>query len=217
MEMTLYHYLHCPFCVRVRLAAGFLGQRYTSRVLAYDDETTPLKLTGKKMLPIALIDGEAMNESLDIIQKIDTRDSLKIPSALRSDDYIKLSTFIDQISKPLHSLVMPYWIFTPEFSPSARKYFQSKKEEKRGPFKKLVSQRLILEQEIHEHLKKLREFSFLNLKSDDVHFYDILLASHLWGLYVVPEFQFSPELHAYLQKIKRTCSFDYFEGLGDFL
>ena len=70
--MKLYHYVHCPFCVRVRMAAGFLNTSYESIVVPYDDEATPINLTGKKMLPIWVNDKRlAQNESLDIIKNLD--------------------------------------------------------------------------------------------------------------------------------------------------
>ena len=45
-------------------------------VLPYDDETTPVNLTGVKMLPIIEIDGETSNESLEIISKLDDKNKL---------------------------------------------------------------------------------------------------------------------------------------------
>ena len=77
MAIALYHYVHCPFCVRVRLALGFLNVAYDSIVVPYDDEKTPIELVGKKMLPIAVIEGKAMNESLDIIEAIDQENFFK--------------------------------------------------------------------------------------------------------------------------------------------
>jgi glutaredoxin 2 len=38
---------------------------------------------------------------------------------------------------------------------------------------------------------------------------DILIASHLWGLYIVPEFQFTESMHRYLQTVKQKCHFNY--------
>ena len=38
---------------------------------------------------------------------------------------------------------------------------------------------------------------------------DILIGSHLWGMYIFPEFQFSPKIHNYLQSIKLKCHFEY--------
>eukprot|EP00438_Fugacium_kawagutii_P002676 Skav222017 [mRNA] locus=scaffold2020:414126:416606:- [translate_table: standard] len=42
--------------------------------LMNDDVVTPTKMTGKKVLPILEMDGEAMGESLDIVAKIDAID-----------------------------------------------------------------------------------------------------------------------------------------------
>ncbi len=50
--ITLYHYVHCPFCVRVRMAFGHLKVPYKSVVVPYDDAKTPIDLCQVKMLPI---------------------------------------------------------------------------------------------------------------------------------------------------------------------
>ena len=50
--IQLYHYVHCPFCVRVRMALGHLKIPYESIVLPYDEEEIPLEMCQKKMLPI---------------------------------------------------------------------------------------------------------------------------------------------------------------------
>ena len=46
---------------------------------------------------------------------------------------------------------------------------------------------------------------------DQMSILDIMLASHIWGMYVFPEFQFSPKLHDYLQRVKALCHFEYHE------
>jgi glutaredoxin 2 len=210
--MKLYHYVHCPFCLRVRFSLGFLKLKYESIVLAYEDEATPVKLTGKKMLPILLKDdGSAMNESLDIIQFIDQK------NLLRNEKYLHLQSEIDkllnEIGANVHSLCMPYWIYTPEFNETNRRYFQKKKEEKRGPFHLLIQNK-------DQYINALNGI-LINLEKDLSPFYkshqltivDIMLASHLWGMYIFPEFQFSEKMHQYLQSVKNQCQFDYH---GDF-
>lgn len=210
--MKLYHYVHCPFCLRVRFSLGFLKLKYESIVLAYEDEATPVKLTGKKMLPILLKDdGSAMNESLDIIQFIDQK------NLLRNENYLHLQSEIDkllnEIGANVHSLCMPYWIYTPEFNETNRRYFQKKKEEKRGPFHLLIQNK-------DQYINALNGI-LINLEKDLSPFYrshqltivDIMLASHLWGMYIFPEFQFSEKMHQYLQSVKNQCQFDYH---GDF-
>ncbi|MFP2768469.1 glutaredoxin 2 [Oceanisphaera sp. KMM 10153] len=69
--MKLYIYEHCPFCARVRYIAGRLGVALDIEVLAYHDEATPVRLVGKKIVPILqLDDGRLMTESLEIIEML---------------------------------------------------------------------------------------------------------------------------------------------------
>lgn len=209
--MKLYHYVHCPFCVRVRLGFGFLGTKFDSIVTAYDDEATPIKLTGKKMLPIVVYDdGKAQNESLDIIKAQDTKDLLGWDALAKNQEAINL--LLDKSGALVHNLAMPYWIWTPEFNESSRKYFQTKKEVKRGPFKNLVHNQKsfaidlakLLETQLTPELKPF-------YKSDKFTIMDIMIAAHLWGMYVVPEFRFSENVDNYLQKVKALTHFNYHE------
>jgi glutaredoxin 2 len=209
MGLILYHYVHCPFCIRVRLALGYLSLQYESKVLAYNDAETPTRLTGKKMLPILAFDKGIMNESLDIIAFLDRENKLITPDTTHSSQFKDFETFLSSIAGPIHSLAMPYWIYTPEFTAESRHYFKQKKEEKRGPFKDLVCKQQEFKNQLdpllHQIEKRLQPFYL----SHHFSVYDIMLASHLWGLYIVPEFQFSTQLNNYLQKIKNLCHFNY--------
>lgn len=190
---------------------GFLGTPYESVVTAYDDEATPIKLTGKKMLPIVEYDdGTAQNESLDLIKRQDKSSCMGWDQlALNLDE---LNSLLDKIGGHVHNLAMPYWIWTPEFNESSRKYFQTKKEVKRGPFKNLVHNQksyadlltTLLETELTTKLKPF-------YKSDKFTIMDIMIAAHLWGMYVVPEFRFSEAVNDYLQKVKEITKFNYHE------
>lgn len=204
MSLVLYHYVHCPYCVRVRMGLGFLQLSYESRVVAYDDQETPISLMGVKMLPIVAIDGKPMNESLEIIRKLDTRNALRNDSDLSSTE-----AFIKEINNPVHSLAMPYWIFTPEFTPSAREYFQRQKEAKRGPFRELVRNAPRFKEELSPLFQKLENKLSPFFESQELRIQDIMIAAHLWGLYVVPEFRFPEKVHQYLQKVKQDCRFNY--------
>lgn len=214
MLPTLYHYTHCPFCIRVRLVAGFLGLNYNSKLIRYDDEKTPMKLTGRKMLPAwENENGNAINESLDIIALIDSENYFKTKETLSTTEWKVFESKLNEAGNYIHSLAMPHFIYTKEFDDQSRAYFQKKKEEKRGPFEVLIKNRKLFEKELSpilaEFEKTIQEF----YNSNTLTIYDIVLASHLWGLYVVPEFQFSPKMHSYLQKVKNLCRFDYHEDL----
>lgn len=193
------------------MTLSYLGLRYESVVVPYDDEETPVRLTGKKMLPIMVIDGKAVNESLDIMALLDHENKLKIQEAINAPEYQTLTATLARLGNLVHSVAMPYWMWTPEFNDSSRAYFQKKKEEKRGPFKELVkNQRQFVEglnTEFSELTKNLKPF----YKSSTFSLYDLLIAAHIWGLYVVPEFQFPEEIHRYLQSVKAICHFNYHE------
>jgi glutaredoxin 2 len=211
MELKLYHYVHCPYCIRVRLALGYLGYQYSSVVVPYDDEKTPVVLAGVKMLPILVIDKKAMNESLDIISKIDKNGYFKVEKITATPDYRNFDHYINKLGSNIHSLTIPYWIYTPEFNEKSREYFQRNKEVKRGPFKLLVKNRPQFESDLMKDLLELSEKIHPFFQQDNFSLYDLLLASHLWGLYIVPEFQFPEKIHIYLQKVKAICHFNYHE------
>ncbi len=175
---------------------------YKSVIFDYDDESGPVELIGKKMLPILKKEnGEYINESLDIIKYLD-KDSKLNPS---QDCF----NFLNEISSDLFKLSMPYMIYTPEFNESSRNYFRSKKESSRGSFKDLVENSSLFLENFNTNLKNLE----LNLNpffnSENIGLDDFLIASHLWGMYLVHEFQFSEKIHTYLQEIKKATDFNY--------
>lgn len=207
--IKLYQYVHCPFCVRIRMVAGFLEVPFESTVLDYNDENTPIELMGVKMLPIVEYpDGEKSNESLEIILRLDKENQLRTKNIV--SNIASLDLLISRIGIEVHSLAMPYWMWTPEFNDESRAYFQQKKEAKRGSFKDLIKNKAlfiknlnsILNEEILLHLEPF-------YKSETMTLQDILLASHLWGMYTVPEFQFNDKIHYYLQTIGEQTKFDY--------
>jgi glutaredoxin 2 len=208
--MRLYHYVHCPFCVRVRLAAGFLGLSYESKVLSYADEQTPIALTGTKMLPIMEDRDGVMNESLDIIKKLDNSNLLNIELLDDPKGKEQINQLLDRLGAPIHNLCMPYWIWTPEFDEQSRRYFIEKKSLKRGPFHQLMKNQPKFLASLAPELDALEPMigPFFNHHSK-LTILDIMLASHLWGLTILPEFRFSQKLYDYLMAVKKLCHFDY--------
>ena len=205
--ITLYHYVHCPFCLRVRMTLGFLNIPWKSVVLSYDDEKTPQRLIGQKMLPIlAFEDGHTMGESLDIMKRLDRENKLLFEKY--SDD-LEFNSLLSKLGESIHPLCMPYWIYSKEFEPRARRYFQKKKEKKYGPLDALALKREAYTQSLKKNLQEVEQMLVPFYKGEVLSVCDILLASHLWGLYAVVEFQFPPTMHEYLQTIKRMCAFDY--------
>ena len=207
MEQTLilYHYVHCPYCIRVRMAFGFSQISYQSKVTPYHDEKTPLDLCGVKMLPIVKTDNEAMNESLDIISKY-CANELPQPGAERLKE---VDDLCNKLGKNVHSLAMPYFIWTPEFNEQSRNYFQKKKEQKRGPFKDLMKKKKVFIESLTPDLENLEKELKPFYQSSEFGVEDIMIASHLWAMFIVPEFQFPPKLYSYLMSVKEKTGFEY--------
>lgn len=208
MLPELFHYVHCPYCVRVRLALGYLGLDWKSTVLPYNDEATPLKLAGKKMLPIMVIDGVATNESLDIIRKLDLSNRLQ-HQIVSTAQWHQFEELVNQLGKNVHNMAMPYWVWGPEFDDLSRAYFIDKKSAKRGPFDQLRSRREEFEQPLLKDLERLSVNLNPYWESAQFSIRDIVLAAQLWGLYVVPEFRFPQPWHDYLMRVKKIARFEY--------
>jgi len=104
----LYVYDHCPFCVRVRLACGVLGVKHRLMFLENDDVETPTELVGKKIAPI-WVDGDGpMAESLDIIAKMDTGNTLAAASG-RTD----LKAWQKSVQTLMRKLQRPRYVMVP--------------------------------------------------------------------------------------------------------
>lgn len=193
------------------MGLNLLKQPFESVVTPYDDEATPMRLTGKKMLPIVVhYNGVAQNESLDILKYLDNKNLLAWK--LLDGHAAELNPLLDKIGSLVHSLAMPYWVWTPEFNDGSRQYFQAKKEVKRGPFKDLLKNQKSFVQKLNELLKSELEQELTPFyKSDRLSIMDIMLAAHLWGMYVVPEYRFDTTISNYLTKIKELTGFNYHE------
>lgn len=133
---VLYYYTHCPYCVRVLTFAGLLGITLEQVVLLNDDEQTPIKMVGKKMVPIVeTAKGHYMGESLDIINYLSKQ--YQAPLASDALSLAVVEDFLSQQRQALHGLSMPRWVKLPlaEFAtPAAIEYFTEKKTAIIGDF-----------------------------------------------------------------------------------
>lgn len=187
------------------MAFGFMKLEFESRVTSYADEKTPLDLCGVKMLPIIVDQDGAMNESLDIIKK-HNNGTIDIPD---EQELLRLEDYVSDLGKEIHSLAMPYFIWTAEFDDESRKYFQTKKEKKRGPFSELMLKREEFIQALTPKLKRLEDELQSFYQNDQFGLKDIIIASHLWAMFIVPEFQYSKKVYDYLTRVKELTHFKY--------
>ncbi|MAW07728.1 MAG: hypothetical protein CME61_05540, partial [Halobacteriovoraceae bacterium] len=157
------------------MAFGFFKKPFKSIVLDYSEEKTPIDLSGAKMLPIVSFpDGKIINESLDIIKLISEDECLFV--GVTNEQLVEINKLLENISKFLHPLAMPAWLKTPEFNAESRSYFLAKKEKKRGPFIKLISDEYKLKSDLNKFLNKISiPENFYGGKDPNI--LDIMLAS----------------------------------------
>ncbi|UYZ83234.1 glutaredoxin 2 [Entomomonas sp. E2T0] len=137
---VLYVYDHCPFCVKARMIFGLKKRPYVIHYLLNDDEATPIKMIGEKMLPILDEDGHYMGESMDIVHKINNIDGNPV---LTGETSPAVAAWIKQVNSYINKLLIPRYVNAtlPEFTTEeARTYFTNKKEAAFGDFKTLLSE-----------------------------------------------------------------------------
>jgi glutaredoxin 2 len=173
---------------------------------------------GKKMLPIVRFpEGRLRNESLDIIEASDTENLLASHNFQKTARQSTIDSVISSFSTALFNLAMPFYALSGEFSAADRKYFLEKKSAKRGSFEELLKRGDQYRIETNLLLQEIEKYLTPFFESTKIRIEDIMLASHLWGLYMVPEFRFSDKIHLYLQDVKNECHFRAWDGYGEFL
>ncbi len=126
--------------------------------LLNDDEKTPVSMIGQKMVPILEYKSKQfMPESMDIVQFIDKKYS---PTIVSEEEDPALFDIFDSVRTAYYSLTMPRWVNSAmeEFkTPSARKYFQDKKEQMIGSFAKALENTENFKKEITKSLLKIED------------------------------------------------------------
>jgi glutaredoxin 2 len=139
MIPKLYMYEHCPYCIRVLTGFRLKGLAVEVIHLDNDDEDTPRRMVGRKIVPI-LEDADGFTvESLDILRKIDT---LSEPRLFERAPNSETTEWIERWKPTLYGLVLPRVADTvfPEFRrPEARVAFRKKKEASYGSFDLLLA------------------------------------------------------------------------------
>lgn len=208
--IKLYHFEHCPYCIRVRMALGFFNIPYESILVRYDDVETRLKLSGARTAPFVVFeDGKAKNESLDLVEFFDKNNLLGLREFKDTEEFKTFGELLKNIGASVHSLAWPYWVCSYEFDDKSRAYTIETKSKSHGSFSDMFHNRDTHEKNLAPVLADLETKLAPYYQNKSLTIRDIMLASHLWGLYMVPEFRLSQKMHDYLQGVKERCRFNY--------
>lgn len=211
--MKLYHYDHCPFCVRARMIIGLRGLDVAETILANDDEATPIGLVGKKMVPILIKDdGTAMGESLDIVRYLDV-----YAGGERLDDAIRpeVQAWLDKVNTYSNQLLSPRStrIGLPEFvSESARAYYTAKKSAQYGDFAENLARTDELLARLHADLPALVPLiSAPDHLGTRLGYEDIITFPLLRNLTMVKGVHYPPEVRRYVETMSAKSRVPLFD------
>ncbi len=202
-KVTLYYYEHCPYCVRVLTFLGLSGIKVRQVVLLNDDEATPLGLVGKKSLPILQKDGQAMAESLDIIDVL--ADAAGFSLQRDKNTEAAVDAFLQNNGLTIYKLAMPRWVNLPlkEFSTdSAKNYFIQKKTKSIGAFADALAATETLGAVINEALNEQADL-FARLITHPNSLAAIVLFSGLHGLTAVKGLTLPPAAASFMQTMSQ--------------
>jgi glutaredoxin 2 len=215
--MKLFTYDHCPYCVRARLVLGLKKMPFEHVVLLNDDEATPIRKVGRKMVPILETDdGTCMPESMDIVRYVDHLDGAPLLVEAKEDP--ALADWRSRSGDVMRALLYPRWVNAPlaEFATEpARAYFIRKKTESIGDFEAALANTPALQLELESLLVALEP----SIQSPDaVHgersYADIDLFGHLRGITLIKDLKIPAGVRAYLDTLSRAGSVPLYDEMA---
>lgn len=210
----LYIYEHCPFCTKARMIFGLKDIPYERQILLNDDVEGPVRMVGRKVVPILEEDGQFMAESMDIVAHIDAIGKPVLTGKTRPE----ITAWLHKAGKPLYHLFLPRAAAAPlpEFeTTSARAGFIRRKEPSVGSFSALLEEKTDELTQLNALLKELApliqtpEAVNGELSTDDIH-----LFAHLHSMSLIGGVVYPPEVEAYRQTMAELSRVGLFDGIA---
>ncbi|SNQ28357.1 glutaredoxin 2 [Acinetobacter apis] len=204
--MRLYIYEHCPFCLRARMIAGFKNLAIQYSVIMEGDEETPIKLVGKKTLPILQrADGQYMTESLDIVSYLDDWSDPKY-AVNHVDEAI--GAWAKEHSDTIVKLIVPRFTqsdFKEISTLEARQAFVARETQAFGPLTALLDQTPEYIAQINPALEQLDPLLAAHTDIDKT---DFIIFPLLRSLSIVKDAVFGAETKRYMNRIATAAKVD---------
>lgn len=203
--MKLYLYDHCPFCVRARMIFGFKKIDVEQIFLMDNDNETPTKMIGRKMLPILQKDdGSYLPESLDIVRYVD---GLVEPKIAENPISPEIEKWYNAVSDTIYQLVIPRFTQAnfPEINTSeARAAYVAREERVFGDLSLLLKETHTLIVELEPHMDALDVW--LEQRKDTINIDDFIIFPVLRSLSIVNDLPFSTTILKYMERVAKTTS-----------
>lgn len=206
--MRLYMFEHCSLCFRVRMMAALKGVPLQETVVLDDDSQTMIDLVGRRVIPILVKDdGEAMLESMDMVDYIDAKGEPKLTGSER-DAVTATANAILEVSP---FLTMPRYprLNLPEFAtPAAQGHFVARKLKIYKDFEALLARTRALIDELMPNLERLDQLiqspTAINgtLSRDDIRVLPLLRSAA-----VVKGLQFPDRVRAYFETMMNRTGY----------
>ena len=213
---VLYVYDHCPFCVRARMIFGLKRMPFKLDFLMNDDVVTPTRMTGKKVLPILELDGEAMGESLDIVAKIDAIGKPILQKATDREDISmwlkKNKDLMRKVTRPRDALAL-----YPEFATrAARATWVQNHPLSEGSFEEALESSEEFIQDLQLQLIDLSDMIYdeKSVNKGGLSYDDITLWPTLRRLTIVKGLEWPEKLKSYLLHMADVCDVPILEGMA---
>lgn len=210
----LYIYEHCPFCTKARMIFGLKNIPYEQRILLNDDVEGPVRMVGRKVVPILEENGTFMPESMDIVAHIDAIGTPVLTGETRPE----IAAWLKKAGTPLYRLFLPRAAAAPlpEFATtSARAGFIRRKEPSVGSFSALLEEKTDELTQLNAMLKELvpliRSPEAVNgeLSTDDIHLY-----AHLHSMSLIRGVVYPAEVEAYRQAMAARSGVGLFDDIA---
>ncbi|EGR0363827.1 glutaredoxin 2 [Vibrio cholerae] len=201
--MKLYIYEHCPFSARVRYVAGMLNIPLDVLILDYDDDQTTNQIIGSKQVPLLIKEsGEALAESLDIIQfLLESVNSSETAQPAQTTLDWQRSAFL-----PLQKIGYPRWfkLGLPEFkTASAQQAWRVKKETTELHFESLLKDTPQIALQVQASIDAVKQLLKLHSYQHVALIDEAIIFSILRGFFSAPEIQWDSEVRDWMVSVSQ--------------
>ena len=209
--MKLFIYEHCPYCIRVRVALAIKNITCEIEYLHEDDIDGHVEKTGRKKVPILQKeDGTYMDESLSIIDYIDTLKGEKVfaDKTVCSDILAVIASMRTEFSSLVFTATSQ--LNFPEIStPSAKAYYINRylKHLRYNTMDGVINDIDTLKVAVQSGLQKISDLleSDNAMVGEEIGMNEIMLFSRLYTITAFDNITLPDRLSSYLNSVMQRC------------